>query len=304
MSIQSSDTTTFIVDKSTETNITNYNTVTILEDTTPDTIISKENTTYILSECKQGPAGPPTGYTTEIDNLPFVGSGTGTFKTTTEINGNIIYEEFGLLDELFVVWTLPVGLDRSKDAYFEGTFFPVIDGISRTSSWEIHITAHNTATDYTGVVTATDLQVSDTSFTISHGVAPIDHVLYLDNATTTLHIKLKRIASSNDPNRVGVGDLAINYSTEGKVGIQGEQGEQGPTGISEEDVAYAKRTDFTNNDTIIYKGEAAVGTDDATALWRIRRLTIASDNDVTEEWADGTEAFTKTWTDRYTISYR
>jgi len=293
---------TTILDKSTATNVTNYNNITTITDNTPDTLVAKESVTYLLSECKQGPAGPPTGLTTAIDNLPFIGSGTGTFKTSTEINGNIIYEEFGVLDELFVVWAIPTEIDRSKDVYFEGSFFPVTDGTNRTSSWEIHITSHNSATEYTGAVTATDLPIDDIAYTLAHGQAPIDHTVYLDNDTTTLHIRLKRIASTNDPTRIGVGDLSILYSTDGKVGEQGETGPTGPAS-GEEDVMYAKRVDFIS-DNLLYKGEAIPGTLDSTSVWRIRKITIAaSDSDVVETWADGNDNFDNVWNDRLTYTY-
>jgi hypothetical protein len=87
------------------------------------------------------------------------------------------------------------------------------------------------------------------------------------------------------------------------VAEQGPTGAQGIPGISEEDVTYAKRTDFTVNETIIYKGEAAVGSAESSALWRVRRLTIAGDNDVTEEWAGGIDTFTQVWDDRLSFTY-
>jgi hypothetical protein len=90
-----------------------------------------------------------------------------------------------------------------------------------------------------------------------------------------------------------------------QTGIVGPAGPTGPAGPSggEDEVAQAKRVDFTNNDTIIYKGEAVPGTTDASALWRVRRLTIAEDNDVVEEWADGTSDYIKIWNNRYTYTY-
>ena len=80
-------------------------------------------------------------------------------------------------------------------------------------------------------------------------------------------------------------------------------GEQGPRGVPEDEVAFAKRTDFTTNDTIIYKGVAVPGTLDAESLWRVRRLTLAGDDDVTEEWANGNSNFTNSWTNRLSETY-
>lgn len=72
--------------------------------------------------------------------------------------------------------------------------------------------------------------------------------------------------------------------------------------MEDSDVPYAKRTDF-EGDTIIYKGEAPVGSSETDAVWRIRRLTIASDDDLAEKWANGDAKFDKVWTDRATEVY-
>lgn len=73
-------------------------------------------------------------------------------------------------------------------------------------------------------------------------------------------------------------------------------------GISEEDMAYAKRTDFVSA-TLIYRAEALPGTLESAASWRIQRLTIASDDDVASQWADGNANFDNVWADRATLSY-
>jgi hypothetical protein len=65
---------------------------------------------------------------------------------------------------------------------------------------------------------------------------------------------------------------------------------------------YAKRVDIVS-DLVIYKGEAAVGSADSSASWRIWRLTFNVDGDVTEEWASGNANFDKVWDDRALLSY-
>jgi hypothetical protein len=82
----------------------------------------------------------------------------------------------------------------------------------------------------------------------------------------------------------------------------GVPGPQGPPGLAEEDVVYAKRVDFIT-DSLLYKGEAEVGALTSAAVWRVRRLTIGSDNDVTEEWANGNADFDKVWDNRAGFSY-
>lgn len=73
-------------------------------------------------------------------------------------------------------------------------------------------------------------------------------------------------------------------------------------GLPEEDMTYSKRIDFVGDD-VIYKGEAATGTLESAAVWRIRKITIGVDEDVTELWADGNSAFDNVWDDRLTLSY-
>lgn len=70
----------------------------------------------------------------------------------------------------------------------------------------------------------------------------------------------------------------------------------------EEDMVYSKRVDFVG-ETEIYRGEAAVGTVENTAAWRIRKITLAADGDVTETWAGGNAVFNKQWNLRTTYTY-
>jgi hypothetical protein len=70
---------------------------------------------------------------------------------------------------------------------------------------------------------------------------------------------------------------------------------------TEEDV-YAKRVDFVG-DTVIYKAEATAGTLDSASAWRIHRLIVSVDGDVSETWAEGNTNFNKIWNDRLTYTY-
>ena len=70
----------------------------------------------------------------------------------------------------------------------------------------------------------------------------------------------------------------------------------------EEEVAQAKRVDFIT-DNLLYRGEADPGKLDSESAWRIRRITIGSDNDVTEEWANGDANYNKIWDNRLSYAY-
>ena len=65
---------------------------------------------------------------------------------------------------------------------------------------------------------------------------------------------------------------------------------------------YALRVDQVNA-TLMYKAEAAIGSSDSAAVWRISRIVFGNDGDVTTTWAGGTSDFDKVWDDRLILSY-
>lgn len=88
----------------------------------------------------------------------------------------------------------------------------------------------------------------------------------------------------------------------GSVVLAGFQGPQGVPGVNEDDIVYSKRIDFINEDTL-YKAEAPVGSSETTSVWRIRKVVISADGDVSETWASGTASFDKQWSLRTTYTY-
>jgi hypothetical protein len=75
----------------------------------------------------------------------------------------------------------------------------------------------------------------------------------------------------------------------------------GDTLPTEETMLYTKRLD-TISDSLMYKGEAAAGSLESAAVWRISRISIIND-DINEVWADGNTNFDNVWVDRLSISY-
>jgi len=71
---------------------------------------------------------------------------------------------------------------------------------------------------------------------------------------------------------------------------------------SEEEMLYSKRID-TVSDELLYKGEAAPGTAEGSPSWRIRKILINAEGDVTETWANGSSDFLCRWTDRSSYTY-
>lgn len=84
--------------------------------------------------------------------------------------------------------------------------------------------------------------------------------------------------------------------------VTGIIGPRGPDGISEEDMVYSKRVDFVT-DNELYKAEAVVGTAESSPAWRVRKIIIGNDGDVSETWASGTALFDKVWTARTSYIY-
>ena len=69
-----------------------------------------------------------------------------------------------------------------------------------------------------------------------------------------------------------------------------------------DEVVYSKRIDFVT-DNLLYKGEAVIGSAESAPIWRIRKIVISLDGDVSETWAEGSASFDKAWTDRLTLNY-
>lgn len=95
----------------------------------------------------------------------------------------------------------------------------------------------------------------------------------------------------------GVTQVELNFQL---VGSKGEKGDP-----AEDDMPYATRVDFIEGSPeIIYRAEGNAGSVDADAVWRIRRITIQSDDgDVVIEWADGDIAFDNIWDNHLILSY-
>ena len=86
-----------------------------------------------------------------------------------------------------------------------------------------------------------------------------------------------------------------------EVGMQGPVGPAGPGGSQ---TPYDARSD-TLSDTLVYRGEAAVGSLETASVWRVRRIAITYGSVIATktEYANGSQAFTTAWSDRYTQPY-
>lgn len=69
-----------------------------------------------------------------------------------------------------------------------------------------------------------------------------------------------------------------------------------------DDSTYARRVEIVS-ENLSYRAEAAPGSDDASAVWRVRRITIDTDGTPHVMWADGSDAFDHAWSARAGYSY-
>jgi hypothetical protein len=97
-------------------------------------------------------------------------------------------------------------------------------------------------------------------------------------------------------------ETVLIESPSAQVIVAGVTGPPGKPGVVEDDVPYSKRIDFID-DNNFYKGEAVPGTQETSTLWRISKVEIASDSDVTTTWASGNAEFDKAWSQRLTYTY-
>lgn len=67
-------------------------------------------------------------------------------------------------------------------------------------------------------------------------------------------------------------------------------------------VPYSKLIDSTDNDTIMYVGEADPGSLPSEAKWRIQKISFIAEDTVIG-WAEGSGLFDKVWNDRLSYSY-
>lgn len=133
-----------------------------------------------------------------------------------------------------------------------------------------------------------------------------DSVIAVSATTNTVSIvETEPVLISTDSGSIvtiGTEATVLVESTSNNLLVTGLLGPQGVAGVSEDDMLYSKRVDFVS-DYVLYKGEAAIGSLDILPVWRIRRITIGLDGDVTEVWASGNANFDKVWSDRTSLTY-
>jgi hypothetical protein len=146
------------------------------------------------------------------------------------------------------------------------------------------------------VVSSGPVRVSYSGSSSSGGVMTVKQ----SGPTTVLKTASSSVSISSKQKNVFI------QASPGPQGIPGPAGPIGPigpvgSGTAEEEV-YSTRVDFVN-DNLLYRAEAPVGTADSAPFWRIRRIVIGNDGDVTEVWANGNANFVNIWDNRTFLSY-
>lgn len=147
------------------------------------------------------------------DTLEIIGKGAGGTKTTTAIRGDTgLVEIFGVGDELYLHWVPPDHLDITVNPILIFASAPEgSEAGGKLVSWEVKITKMEPATLLTavsGTVNIVDAAVPTTQFENNAATVALTAATYLSAIMGALHIRLKRVASSNDP----VGNIAIHHA--------------------------------------------------------------------------------------------
>ena len=123
----------------------------------------------------------------------------------------------------------------------------------------------------------------------------------LDGKASSAVVAANTAAIGVNAAAIGVNATAIGVNTGAIAGH-----ETRITDLENEAVAtFAQRVDDTTSSSVYYFGEAQPGVVDASALWRIQRITFITpgEDDVDIEWADGNSSFDNVWDDRLILGY-
>lgn len=149
-----------------------------------------------------------------MDPINIIGQGHGVAKTTTNNYGVTITEDFGILDELFTHWMVPLAMDFSIPLHLHLDVAPVTAEVGKLVTMEVSISKAGLGTiisDSVIVFNIEDIAVPETaleSFEM-HLILP-EYFVRPEDAVDDFHIKLKRIAATSDDL---VGDLALHHAS-------------------------------------------------------------------------------------------
>jgi hypothetical protein len=145
------------------------------------------------------------------DRLDIIGKGQGANKTDTNVHGITITEDFGVNDELFLHWQIPERTDKTQDIEIHMDWAPIATEVGKTFSIQINISAQGNGTlinDEGQAFLVEDISVTETAFQ-SFAVRFTVPKAIVSNGYDDLHIKIRRIASSNEL----ISDIALHHAS-------------------------------------------------------------------------------------------
>lgn len=165
-----------------------------------NTIVESGNTLYRSIDAAT-PAyvaltGPPSGPWT----LEFVGQGQGATKTTTVLDGPTIAEAFAVGDRVYTHWGVPDGFDRTRDVTIRAHFYLSTSEVGKVVSWQMAVgeSDGNQVNVIRQTINAADVPVA-AQYYDAHADFLVDAATVNLAAADSLHVRLERIASSDDP---------------------------------------------------------------------------------------------------------
>lgn len=132
--------------------------------------------------------------------LEFVGQGTGATKTTTVLDGPTIAEEFQIGDRIYTHWGVPTFFDRTKNLNLRVHFYLNTSEVGKVVSWQVAVGESNgdRVDLILQTINATDIAVA-AQYVDAHADFLIDATAVNLALADSLHIRVERTASSNDP---------------------------------------------------------------------------------------------------------
>lgn len=99
------------------------------------------------------------------------------------------------------------------------------------------------------------------------------------------------VITLSDGNEIDAGVITVENKTNYVTQIKGE-----------DIVSYSSRYDQVS-DILAYKGEAIVGANESSPVWRIQKLVTNPEGDIAITWASGTTDFRFIWDNRDSLTY-
>lgn len=154
--------------------------------------------------------------TTKQKEVTFIGKGVGATKTTTAIYGNMIVEEFGVGDEVYLHGGIPPDMDITSDVLIKLRFAPQAAEAAKKVSFDLVYQVRSpgdlvNATDGTLSIANVDVPVTQyEDFTLGDFTIPSSA---FSSTSEDIYMKLARVASTADGSDVALHSVHMQYTS-------------------------------------------------------------------------------------------